>query len=201
MGRSDSSHPADDGTASGEITAALLTRANAGDEAAREVLFRRHLPVLTRWSSGRLPRKARGIQDTDDIVQDALRRALARLKDFEPRGRGAFLAYLRLIVTHLVRDEIRGRRRRPDHLEFTDQIAATGGAPLDTVTWGETLDEYEAALGGLTTDQRDAVTLRVELGLSYDDIALRTRSPNANAARSLVVRGIARLARLMRPGE
>jgi hypothetical protein len=48
----------------------LLTRAQAGDDAARDRLFTRYLPALTRWASGRLPHWSRGLMDTDDLVQE-----------------------------------------------------------------------------------------------------------------------------------
>jgi hypothetical protein len=47
-----------------------------GTAAARERLFARYLPVLKRWAHHRLPRAARALRDTDDLVQDTLLNAL-----------------------------------------------------------------------------------------------------------------------------
>src|SRR5262249_58923219 len=77
-----------------ENTTVLLSRARGGDAQARDALFARFLPVLTRWAHRRLPNRARDLSDTDDLVQVTLVRALHRLAQFEPRREGAFLAYL-----------------------------------------------------------------------------------------------------------
>jgi hypothetical protein len=58
-------------------TLVLLNRASGGDERARNALYSRYLPRLQRWARGRLPHKARGLVDTDDLVQDTLLRTLA----------------------------------------------------------------------------------------------------------------------------
>src|SRR5262245_12569360 len=90
-----------------ENTAVLLEGVRRGDAAARERLFARYLPVLRRWAHQRLPQDARGLRDTDDLVQDTLLSALRRVNDFEHRGEGAFLAYLRQILMNSVRDGVR----------------------------------------------------------------------------------------------
>jgi RNA polymerase sigma-70 factor (ECF subfamily) len=50
----------------------------------------------------------------------------------------------------------------------------------------------------LTEGERQAVVLRVELGLSYEEIAGQLEKPSADAARMAVTRAIARLAAEMR---
>ena len=50
----------------------LISRARNGDQEAIERLFARHLKPLQRWASGRLPKWARDLADTDDLVQDTL---------------------------------------------------------------------------------------------------------------------------------
>lgn len=72
-----------------ESTIRLIERARAGDEAALSQLFARHLRPLQRWASGRLPKWARDVTDTDDLVQDTLLRAFKRIKAFDPRHAGA----------------------------------------------------------------------------------------------------------------
>ena len=51
----------------------------------------------------------------------------------------------------------------------------------------------EAALASLTEDQQQAVVLRIEMGLSFQQVAEATESPSADAARMLVTRALARL--------
>ena len=53
-----------------ESSVELLERARAGDSDALDRLLGRYLPRLRRWASGRLPRRARDLSDTDDLVQE-----------------------------------------------------------------------------------------------------------------------------------
>src|SRR5688572_32488380 len=78
-----------------ESTFHLIERARAGDQAAVERLFARHLKPLQRWARGRLPQWARDLAQTDDLVQDTLLQTFRRIGDFEPRRVGALQAYLR----------------------------------------------------------------------------------------------------------
>ena len=61
------------------LTQTLVERARAGDEAAREQLYERCLPPLRRWARGRLPIWARGLLQTDDVVQETVVRSLRSL--------------------------------------------------------------------------------------------------------------------------
>src|SRR5690349_11090586 len=99
----DSRPPRDDARSSdadvpADTTYQLLERARAGDPKALEVLFSRHIPALRRWASGRLPRWARDMSDTQDLVQDTVLRVFTLVEAFEPRGDGALQAYLRKAV-------------------------------------------------------------------------------------------------------
>ena len=94
-------------------TIELIERARTGDRSALDLLFARHFGPLRRWARGRLPRWARDVTDTDDLVQDALLQTFKRLDDFDARGTGALYAYLRQAVLNRVRDELRRKARRP----------------------------------------------------------------------------------------
>ena len=95
-----------------ESTYYLLDRARAGDREALERLFQRHVRPLQRWARGRLPGWARGLADTDDLVQDTLIQTFKRIEDFQPRRVGALQAYLRQAVLNRIRDELRRKRRQ-----------------------------------------------------------------------------------------
>lgn len=182
-----------------ESTASLLIRVRAGDVSARERLTARHLVLLSRWAHGRVPHAARDLVDTDDLVQSTLIRALNNLDTFEARGEGAFLAYLRQILLNQIRDQARRARRRPEHVGIDDSIdAADDRSPLEEAIGRDRLRDYESALGRLGEGQREAVILRLEMGMRYREIAEALEAPSANAARALVGRGMVHLARLMR---
>jgi RNA polymerase sigma-70 factor (ECF subfamily) len=180
-----------------ESTAALLQRIREGDDSARERLLDRYLPVLRRWATGRLPARARGFADTDDLVQITLVRVLKQLDRFEPRHEGAFLAYLRRILINAMRNEIARAATRGRQEELGEALPDPGPSPLETMLGRDMLDRYETAFAGLTDEQQEAVFMRVEMGLTYEQIGEATGKPTANAARMMVVRAIAQLARTM----
>lgn len=179
-----------------ETTASLLARVRDGDELASDRLVGRYLPILRRWAAGRLPPRARGMTDTDDLVQVTLLRALDRVKDFEPRREGAFLAYLRRILQNQIRDQIRSAGRRPGTEELREEIAPS----LEQTVGRERLADYEKALEQLAPEQQEAVVLRIEFGFTHREVAEAIGSPSPNAARMTVARALVRLAEVMNEG-
>lgn len=184
-------------TASLESTAELLQLVRGGDGEAQERLVRRVMPLLRRWAHGRLPPAARGMADTDDLVQVALVRALNRVESFESRREGAFLAYLRQAVLNALRDEVRRATRRPRGTELAEELVDRAPSLVEQAIGREALERYETALLLLPEFQREAVVLRVEFGYSYEEIAGAIGSPSPNAARMTVVRALAGLAEVM----
>jgi len=180
-----------------ESTASLLALARSGDTAAVERLVNRFLPALRRWAHGRLPPRARGMVDTDDLVQVSLVRALQRIQTFEPQGPGAFIAYLRRILLNSVRDEIRRAARRPGSEGLPDDLADPAPPAIEQVIGREAVEAYEGGLVTLTDLQQEAVILRVELGFTYAQVAEALGAPSANAARMTVARALVRLAEVM----
>ncbi len=176
-------------------TAILLERIRQGDAAARDRLVARYLEPLQRWAAGRLPRYARGVVETNDLVQVTLLRALDHLDRFEPRHDGAFLAYLRRILLNCIRDEIRRSVRHPDTVELPPEKASSGPSPLEEAIGAETLQRYEKALASLPERQQEAVILRLELGFAHQEVAEAIGAPSPDAARMVVVRAVASLAR------
>ena len=129
-----------------ESTAALLEQARAGDQGALDRLLARHLTPLTRWARARLPRWARDISDTDDLVQDVLLHTFTRLGDFEQRGPGALQAYLRQAVVNRVRDELRRKGRRPAATSLDVSEIDQRSSPLEEAIGQEATERYARAL-------------------------------------------------------
>lgn len=173
--------------------AKLLARAQAGDREALDTLFALELPRLQRWASGRLPRWARDIVDTSDLIQETLLESFKRLDSFELRGEGALFAYLRQGLINRLRNQLRRVVNRPQRAELESGLPDEAISPLEATIGRETLDRYEAALVRLTPDQRDAVVSRIEFGMTYAEIAASLDKPSADAARMTVVRGLERL--------
>jgi RNA polymerase sigma factor (sigma-70 family) len=180
-----------------ESTVVLLARMREGDERARDRLLARYLPVLRRWSHGRLPDYARQLADTDDLVQITLVRALNHMGTFDPSREGAFLLYLRRILLNALRDEIRRARRSRIVGEPDTDLPDHRRSGLEEVIGREVLDRYESALATLTEEQREAVVLRIEFNFTHEQVAEAIGKPTANAARMLVSRALLRVAESM----
>jgi RNA polymerase sigma factor (sigma-70 family) len=186
-----------------ESTFILIDRARAGDQEALDRLLSRHLRPLQRWARGRLPKWARSVADTDDLVQDTLFQTFKRIDSFEPRRVGALQAYLRQAVLNRVRDEIRRKARTPDatDLEGVENVAAL--SPLEDAIGREAVEDYERALERLRPEDREAIIARVEIGYTYEELAEALGKPSADAARKAASRALVRLAAEMKrpPGS
>jgi RNA polymerase sigma-70 factor (ECF subfamily) len=180
-----------------ESTFELISRARTGDREAIEWLFARHLKPLQRWASGRLPKWARDLADTDDLVQETLLQTFKRLGDFEPRRVGALQAYLRQAVLNRLRDELRRRARQPPVADADALEDIPARSPLEQAIGSQAIEEYEEALGRLTPDEREVIIARVEIGYTYDELAEALGKPSAEAARKAARRALLRLAEEM----
>jgi RNA polymerase sigma factor (sigma-70 family) len=177
-------------------TLELLERFKQGDNEAVSLLVERSLPPLKRWARGRLPQWARGTADTQDLVQDAVIRALPRLKAFEARHPGALQAYLRQAITNHIRDEIRRVNARPA-AELRESHPDVSPSPLEKAIGREGVERYEAALKALRPAEREAIIARIELQQSYEEVAIALGKPSADAARMAVTRALKALVQIM----
>jgi RNA polymerase sigma-70 factor (ECF subfamily) len=184
-----------------ESTFILIDRARAGDREALDRLLSRHLRPLQRWARGRLPKWARSLADTDDLVQDTLIQTFKRIDSVEPRGVGALQAYLRQAVLNRIRDELRRKRRRPEIGELGDLEADRAASPVEQAIGREAVDRYESALTRLRPEEREAIIARVEMGYSYEELAEALGKPSADAARKAAKRALVRLAMEMERGR
>jgi RNA polymerase sigma-70 factor (ECF subfamily) len=131
--------------------------------------------------------------DTQDLVQETLLSAFRRIETFEYRGEGALQAYLRQVLLNRIRQEIRSARRHPDGTTLDEGQPDAGPSPLEQAIGRAALDRYERALGRLRADERETIIARLELGLSYQELALALEKPTADAARKAAQRALARL--------
>lgn len=181
-----------------ESTLTLLTRARGGDARALDDLLARYMPVLQRWARGRLPASARDLADTSDLVQETLIQVFKRIEGFEYRGVGAFQAYLRQAVMNRIRNELRRAGRHPRPAALDDDEPDDRLSPLEAAIGAETVERYEAALQRLREDERELIVARLELGLTYAEMADALEKVSADAARMAVGRALVRLAEEMR---
>lgn len=183
----------------GESSFDLLERIRTGDQTALEALLGRHLPPLRRWASGRLPKWARDLSDTDDLVQETVIHSVKNLQTFETRREGALQAYLRQAVMNRIRNEFRRAKRHPAPSELDErQPDAAAASPLEEAIGREALERYETALSALRDEDREVIVARIELGYSFEAVAAALEKPSADAARVALNRALVRLAEQMK---
>ena len=191
--------PVDARSAPSDSTCDLLARVRAGDDRALEPLFARYLPRLRRWARGRLPRWVRDAGDSQDLVQDTLLSVFKQIDGYEPRHEDAFQAYLRQAVMNRIRNAIPSRTRRPDGTSIDEALPSNDQSALERAIGLERLDSYEAALARLRPIAREAIVARVEMGCTYDEMAVMLDLPSADAARKAAQRALVRLAAAFEP--
>jgi RNA polymerase sigma-70 factor (ECF subfamily) len=106
-------------------------------------------------------------EDAEEAVQDTFVRVYDHLGQFRPDAR--FEPWLFRILANRCRT-VRARRRRRESLVVTGEIPAvsSAAAPEPPEDW---MEEVEAALDGLPTEQREAFLLRHVEDLSYEDMS------------------------------
>ena len=181
-----------------ESTFHLIERARAGDQQALERLFARHLKPLQRWARGRLPKWARDLADTDDLVQDTLVQTFKRIEHFEPRRVGALQAHLRQAVLNRIRNELRRKGRQPHATDLDGLEVESVESPLEQAIGQEAVERYEGALQRLKAEEREAIIARVEMGYSFEELAEALGKPTPDAARKTAHRALVRLAEEMK---
>lgn len=174
----------------------LLAAAQRGHSSALERLVLRYLPRLRRWARRRLPGWVRSATDTSDVVQDVILHTLSRLDVFQPQGRRALAIYLRAAVRNRIADEHRRASRWVTDAEV-ETLAASTPTPLQSAIDAETRRRYRAALGELSSRDRELIVAHLEHDYSHAQLGCMIgRSPNA--ARMALCRAIGRLAERMR---
>jgi RNA polymerase sigma factor (sigma-70 family) len=171
----------------------LLTRVRGGDRQALETLFARLTPGLHRWARGRLPQWARSGSDTADLVQEALVSTFRKIDGFEPRRKNALRAYLQQAIRNRIRDAVR-RSARHATVGIEDLDLAGTGTPLEEAIGEENARRYRRALQRLDPEEQELIVGRIELGYSYEQLALAAGRPTPDAARMAVKRALLRLA-------
>jgi RNA polymerase sigma-70 factor (ECF subfamily) len=180
-----------------ESSMVLVQRSREGDSAALDDLCARYLPRLRRWAHGRLPGWARDAVDTQDLVQATLTQVVQHIEGFEPRHEGAFQAYVRQALLNRIRDAVRRAHRVPTPDPLSAERPASDPSPLEQAIGGELLDRYETALGRLKSEDHEAIIARIEMGLSWGEVAEVLGKNSAASAQMSVNRALVRLAKEM----
>ena len=178
-----------------ETSFELVKRASAGDRDAENEICRRYTPRLYRWARGRVPAAARPAQETADVVQEVLIRAIRTFPDFEVRHEHSFPAYLRTILANKLLDMARAGQRRPVQaaIETVVDPPSREPSPFDWTLDVERHAQIDEAVKTLAPGDQALFFLRMELGCDYDEIVELLGRSNENALRVATRRAILRL--------
>lgn len=165
--------------------------AQAGDRAAFARLIERYWDLLYRW----LYRMTRDRHAAEDLTQETFLKALAAVKSFRPGSN--FRAWVFRIGQNNFVNQKRAERRTKQPLP--DDIAGPDVNSAETATENrEALETVARAIDELPTDFRAALTLRVEQGLSFRDVA-RILGTTEETARWRVFKARQKLLKVLSP--
>lgn len=189
-----------------ESTKVLVARAQATDAAAAGALFERYRQRLRRALSRMVaPAAATLAVDTEDVMQDAILAALRGIGRFEYRGEGSFLAWLLQTARHelLHRQRAANAGKRAGKHTTWSQVGeprSPDASPSQFAIHDELELKVQACLERLPERERTALLLARYLDAPATEIQHELSLPTPGAARALLSRAQARLARLLDEG-
>jgi RNA polymerase sigma-70 factor (ECF subfamily) len=184
----------------GARDADLVTRSKTGDLEAFGELVRRYQKPVFRI----VLRMVRSPDDADDLTQDTFVRAHRGLKTFKDEF--DFHPWLYRIAVNQAINFINKRKKRAaadiDEIPEGDiRIGVEPESPLQAASRQELLTRLESALEQLPEEQRTVFLLRVQEGLSYEEIAETMQTPKGTVMSRLARARMALHKHLGLPGE
>jgi RNA polymerase sigma-70 factor (ECF subfamily) len=188
----------------------LIQRCRAGDDLAREQLFRRYRDYLLVLARAQLGRHLRGKCDPSDLVQQTLLEAHRDFGEFQGCHEGELLAWLRRILAHNLYNEARhfAAQQRDAAREVSLEqwrtglehssaalgrcLAAEQSSPSQIAVEREAAVQLADALSQLPEDYQTVLLLRVFEGLPAEEVAQRMNR-TAGAVRMLQMRALTAL--------
>ncbi len=184
----------------------LLRRARSGDGDAWPAIYAAFAPRARGLAALRLGRTLHDLVDCDDIVQQAMDLAFARLQQFSGATAGAFVCWLAAIVETQVQNAARAAAtekrgggavvRRADlgvttlaHVAPADR----GPSPSQQAGNGELDGRLERALLALGEPVRQIVYCRLVLEMGFDAIAAQLGLASADSARAMFHKALGKL--------
>lgn len=183
-------------------TTEVLQRARDGSSLGFEELWRRFVPALQVCLAGKLHSYAhtklgaRLVPEIPDLLQTTMLKASRHLGDFDYRGPGSLLAWLRQIALNEFKNRVdywladrRDVNRDGVHLlaSGTNPVGpdprAQGPGPRTTAEIDEQRRQVGAALETLDEIHRDLLLFRFFAGASWAEIAQQLGYPSPDAAR------------------
>lgn len=164
----------------------LATRASSGDLAATQDFLAYVWPTLTRVAAGVLGARHAELDDAVQQSMIALVRALPAFRgECHPAG---YASRITLRVALRVRRNVKrdaNRREALEQLSSGEDECAAVGAPSEETLGSRRRELLRELLEDLPEEQAEALTLRVVMGWSLDEVARASGAP-VNTVRSRV---------------
>lgn len=150
----------------------LLERATGGDQPALVALLERHGPRVERLLTPKIASKWRAVLSVEDVMQVTYIEVFLHICQFQPRGDGAFAAWLRRIAENNLRDAVRdlSRKKRPQPdmrigvsqrddsaVALLEQLGVTNTTPSQLVGKREAARALDSALDRLPDDYAQVI--------------------------------------------
>jgi RNA polymerase sigma-70 factor (ECF subfamily) len=163
-----------------------LDRAVDGDGEALAQLLAEHAPAVRRNVESGIPQKWQAVLSIDDVMQETYIDAFLDIGHFDPRGEGAFVAWLTTLAKRNLLDalrmleaEKRGRNHRRVQpvtregslIALSDRLAAPGSTPSHRVARSEAHTSLQRAIERLPETYRTVVEMYDLGGQSAEEIA------------------------------
>lgn len=164
----------------------LMRRAKAGDTAAFGDLYQMYLTPIYRYVFVRVREKTLA----EDIAQTVFLKVFEARERFEDTGTPP-LAYFLTVARNTLIDHFRKKKDvlgADDDFDF-ENISGADPTPLETSMLREDTERLHKALRFISSDQREAITLRYLNNLSNEEIASYMGKTEENV-RQLQSRGL-----------
>ncbi len=151
----------------------LVKRAQAGDQAAFELLVWRHQNRIIQ-----LVQRFVGEADAPDVAQECFIKAYRAIGSF--RGQSSFFTWLYRVAVNCAKNHLVARARRPPTVDLDvadiekcghEERLSDVATPESRALANEIQATVASVLEKLPTELRGAITLREIQGLSYEEIA------------------------------
>ena len=155
----------------GELDAGLLSRCQAGEQAALRVFVERYQRAVFALVSRIIGQRP----EVEDLAQETFLRAIRALPGFEVGGAARLSTWLLTIATRLALDMCRKRGR--ERLSSLAEEPVWAATPEHDAQRAELRGALALAVGALPDDQRAAFVLAEFHGFSLEDIATALQTP------------------------
>ena len=153
----------------------LVKRAKDGDREALATLCERHAPRVEKLARHLL----RDPEDARDAAQDALTKLCTRIGQF--RGESQFATWLHRLTANACSDVAKRQGARACEPLREDRRASTHADPVHEADRAELRGELNRCLAEIPPDQARVVVLKDAIGLSFEEISVRSGMPVGTA--------------------